>query len=258
MTEGGISDEEWAFYKPFLTPARKRGKGPANQRLVLDAILWIASFRAPWRALPTRFGNWTTAHSQFRRWSRARVWEIMLRDLPASDLPHHTLAQVEASISRAMNHHRGGPGLNRSFRSTKPDVVHRLNDKEWTILKAFLVGPSRSRGRPARDHRLVLDGALWIASSGSPWRELPSCFGSWKSVHRQFLRWSTLESWDLILNALPPRFGDEDQDVQRPSCSISAISHDNEGELRDIVSKLRTLAYRPKSRSRRGELTPHP
>jgi transposase len=255
MTEDGISDEEWAFYKPFLTPARKRGKGPRNQRLVLDAILWIASFRTPWRALPKRFGNWTTAHSQFRRWSRGRVWETMLRDLPASDLPPHTLAQVEASISRAMNHHRGGPGLNRSTQSRKPDFVyHRLSDKEWTFLKAFLVGSSGSRGRPARDHRLVLDGALWIASSECPWRELPSCFGSWKSVHRQFLRWSTLESWDLILNALPSPYGDDDQEAQRPSCSISTVSRDKEGELRDIVFKLRTLACRPKSRSRRSEL----
>jgi len=256
MTEGGISDEEWAFYKPFLTPARKRGKGPRNQRLVLDAILWIANFQAPWRALPTRFGNWTTAHSQFRRWSRACVWEIMLRDLPASDLPHHTLVQVEASISRAMNHRRGGPGLNRRPQSRKPDIEHRLSDEEWTILKAFLVAPRGSRGRPARDHRLVLDGALWIASSGAPWRELPSCFGSWKSVHRQFFRWSKLESWDLILKALPPAFGDDDQEVQRSSCTPTTVWCDKQRELRDIVSKLRTLACRPKSR--RGELTPHP
>ena len=43
---------------------------------------------------------------------------------------------------------------------------------------------------------------LWINRSGAPWRDLPACYGSWKSVHTRFRRWQERGLFDRILEHL--------------------------------------------------------
>jgi transposase len=77
-------------------------------------------------------------------------------------------------------------------RSAQSDAEIGLDDREWALLAPFVIETGPKRGRPPRDHRRVLDGLLWIALSGSPWRDLPARYGKWSSVYRQFLRWTRL------------------------------------------------------------------
>jgi transposase len=51
-----ISDEERVFSERFILTARApNGRKPANHRLVLEGIFWIARTGAPWRDLPEEF-----------------------------------------------------------------------------------------------------------------------------------------------------------------------------------------------------------
>ena len=77
-----------------------------------------------------------------------------------------------------------------------------MSDKEWAFFKPFVTAQGPRRGRPAGNHRLVLDGVFWIARTGAPWRDLPDDFGKWSSVYRQFRRWSVSGLWDAMLEAL--------------------------------------------------------
>ena len=54
-----ISDADWARIKDLLPgqPGQHGGVAKDN-RLFVDAVLWIARTGAPWRDLPERFGNW--------------------------------------------------------------------------------------------------------------------------------------------------------------------------------------------------------
>jgi len=85
-----------------------------------------------------------------------------------------------------------------------------MTDDEWAVFEPFLTTPSSQGGRPASNHRRVLDGILWIARTGAPWRDLPAEFGKWNSVWRQFRRWCLTGVWDILLQALADSGGDVD------------------------------------------------
>src|SRR5512135_2301152 len=63
-----ISDADWERIKHLL-PGQpgQHGKVAKDNRLFLDAVLWIAKTGAPWRDLPDRFGNWNSAWRRVAR-----------------------------------------------------------------------------------------------------------------------------------------------------------------------------------------------
>ncbi len=77
-----------------------------------------------------------------------------------------------------------------------------LTDVQWERLCPLLPPQKARTGRPAKDHRTVLNGILWILRTGSPWRSLPERHGSWKTVSSRFYRWQKAGVWDRILSSL--------------------------------------------------------
>ena len=57
-------------------------------------------------------------------------------------------------------------------------------------------------GRPAKNHRIVLNGILWVLRTGAPWRDLPDRYGAWQTVYSRFRRWRDAGVWDRILTTL--------------------------------------------------------
>ena len=58
----------------------------------------------------------------------------------------------------------------------KEAIVARLlmEDAEWELFEPFIVAIRERGGRPASDHRRVLDARFWIARTGLPWRDARS------------------------------------------------------------------------------------
>ena len=66
----------------------------------------------------------------------------------------------------------------------------------------MLPGKVGDRGRSAEDNRHFVEAVLWIARTGSPWRDLPEEFGLWNSVFRRFARWSDAGVWAQVFAML--------------------------------------------------------
>ncbi len=52
------------------------------------------------------------------------------------------------------------------------------------------------------DHRQVVDGVLWRTRAGAAWRDLPECYGNWKTVYNRHRRWSGDGTWRVVLSSL--------------------------------------------------------
>jgi transposase len=82
MPRHALTDAQWDRIKDFLPT-----HGPvADDRLFLDAVLWIARTGAAWRDLPERFGNWNSVWRRFSRWAETGVWERLLAAFRDDDL----------------------------------------------------------------------------------------------------------------------------------------------------------------------------
>lgn len=77
-----------------------------------------------------------------------------------------------------------------------------LTEAQWTRIERLVPGKAGDRGRRGEDNRLFVDAVLWIARTGSPWRDLPETFGRWNSVFQRFRRWAKNGVWDRLFKAL--------------------------------------------------------
>ena len=78
---------------------------------------------------------------------------------------------------------------------------HDLSDAEWERLSPLLPVNPRQGGRWA-DHRMVINGVFFRVRTDIPWRDLPPCYGNWKTVYNRHRRWSMDGTWEKILDGL--------------------------------------------------------
>ena len=57
-------------------------------------------------------------------------------------------------------------------------------------------------GDNARDTRMFINAVFWILRTGAPWRDLPSTYGKWSTVHRRFCGWRDKGVWEAIFLAI--------------------------------------------------------
>ena len=106
-----MSNTEWRFFEPFFIAVRGRGGRPAgNHRRVLDGVFWIARTGAQWRDLPEEFGTWGSVYRQFRRWTLAGLWELILEALNESGAVPDQVQMIDSTIIRAHHQAAGAKG----------------------------------------------------------------------------------------------------------------------------------------------------
>jgi transposase len=79
---------------------------------------------------------------------------------------------------------------------------HELTDAQWNLIKAYLPGKRSDPGRTAKDNRRFVDGVLWLARTGAPWRDLPERYGRWNPAFQRYSRWSKRGVWQQVLESL--------------------------------------------------------
>ena len=78
----------------------------------------------------------------------------------------------------------------------------RIRDEQWERIRDLLPGKATDPGVTAKDNRLFLEAVLWIARTGSPWRDLPPALGNWHATFTRFSRWGKKGVWQRVIEEL--------------------------------------------------------
>lgn len=76
-----LSDEQWEFIKPFLPPQPITGRRRADDRKIINGILFVLITGCRWRDMPKVYGSPVTAWRRLRRWSEEGVWNRIIEAL---------------------------------------------------------------------------------------------------------------------------------------------------------------------------------
>ena len=109
MIRRELTNAQWQRIATLI-PGKKGDKGRHGEdnRLFVDAVLWILRTGAPWRDLPPAFGLWNSVFVRFNRWSRKGVWQQLFTVL--ADDPDFEHVMIDATIIRAHQHAAGAKG----------------------------------------------------------------------------------------------------------------------------------------------------
>lgn len=118
-----LRDDQWERIKDLLPgKATDCGVTAKDNRLFLEAVLWIGRTGAPWRDLPPELGNWHTTFTRFARWAKSGAWERLFRAVSHDcDLEE---VMIDSTAIRAHQHAAGA----------KKNTARRL----WDVLGAAL------------------------------------------------------------------------------------------------------------------------
>jgi transposase len=115
LSRGDLSEAEWCILKgllPIEAESRGRGRRPAQNRAIINGILWRLRCGAPWRDVPPKYVNWNTIYRRFRRWNDAGVWEAVSLTLAEAmaDSGHYSIdnSTLRAHVSAAGGERGGG------------------------------------------------------------------------------------------------------------------------------------------------------
>src|SRR5260221_3725242 len=104
-----LTDAQWAKMEPLcLGKPTDPGRTGGNNRLFLEAVLWIARTGSPWRDLPAAFGNWNTVFQRFRRWAVKGLFQRIFVSLSGD--PDFEYAIIDGTIIRVHQHGTGAKG----------------------------------------------------------------------------------------------------------------------------------------------------
>ena len=104
-----LRDDQWAKMEPHcLGKFTDPGRSGKDNRLFIEAVLWVARTGCPWRDLPAVFGKWNSVFVRFRAWVKADVFKRIFDAV--SDDPDMEFAMVDGTIVKVHRHGHGAKG----------------------------------------------------------------------------------------------------------------------------------------------------
>ncbi|MEU4264475.1 IS5 family transposase [Streptomyces sp. NPDC025273] len=123
-----LSDVEWELLAPLI-PSAGRGRPRAEDRRVINGMVYKIRTGVSWRDLPERYGSWKSVYTRFRRYAIAGVFTRALQQIQAQadaagDIDW--LVQIDSTIIRAHQHAaatgRKGGSTGRTNRTITPSA----------------------------------------------------------------------------------------------------------------------------------------
>jgi len=153
MIRHRLTDAQWERIADLI-PGKPGDPGRTgnDNRLFVDAIIWMARTGAPWRDLSPFFGKWNSVWKRFRRWAEAGVWERVMATL--ADDPDFESIIIDGTIIRTHQHAAGAKGGFKIKRSENRAADGARKSTSPLTLSAMSCDCSTPPGRCTRRPRL--------------------------------------------------------------------------------------------------------
>ena len=69
-------------------------------------------------------------------------------------------------------------------------------------MEPHCLGKPSDPGRSGADNPRFMEAVLWIARTGSPWRDLPATFGHWNTVFKRYRDWGRADIFKRLFDAV--------------------------------------------------------
>lgn len=113
-----ISDADWKRIETLLKgKVGDVGRSGTDNRLFINAVVWVARSGAAWRDLPERYGPWNSVYQRFRRWAKSGHWQAVFEALQDPDLDW---AMIDSTAVRA---HQQAAGQKKALPTPKPSAA---------------------------------------------------------------------------------------------------------------------------------------
>lgn len=101
-----LGDEQWErMSRHIIGDERTRGSSGRDNRMFVEAVLWVVRTGSPWRDLPDVFGSWNSIFRRFSRWSAKGIWWRIFAAM--SDDSDFEYLIIDSTIVRAHQHAAG-------------------------------------------------------------------------------------------------------------------------------------------------------
>ena len=129
-----FDDKKWFKIKPLLPPKRLgRGRPRADDREVLEGILWILRTGAPWKDLADRYPSPATCWRRLRDWEGQgiwlEIWRAFLSELDAESALDWSEAFMDGSFA---------PAKKGASVSVPPKGARGRSGWWWSTARVFL------------------------------------------------------------------------------------------------------------------------
>src|ERR1700716_68789 len=115
-----------------------------------------------------------------------------------------------------------------------------LTDAQWEKMRIFCLGKPTDPGRTGGDARLFTEAVLWIARTGSPWRDLPLSFGKWNSVFKRFRDWVKADVFQRMFDAVSD---EPDMEYAMVDATIVRVHRHGQGAKATVLSVKHRFAF---------------
>jgi transposase len=104
-----LSNEQWRRIEGLLAGKKgDPGRTGRDNRLFVNAVLWVLRSGARWSDLPERYGEWKSVHKRFTRWAKRGVWERVFASLTGD--PDNQYLMLDTTLVRAHQQAATGKG----------------------------------------------------------------------------------------------------------------------------------------------------
>ena len=137
-----------------------------------------------------------------------------------------------------------------SYDRSKLRYPSDLSDEEWALIEPLIPPAKRGGGKRTADMREVVNGLMYVLSTGCQWRAIPKDLPPRSTVHGYLDLWSWDGTLDRIHHALYVKCRERLEREASPTAAIIDSQSVKSAEKGGVASTLAGMTRARKSRAR--------